>query len=138
MGPEHWHVTLRFLGNVEVTPAVDALSRLSGVAVAMAVVGPAAVRLGREVLALPVEGLGSLAAAVDDAFAGLGRDPDHRPFRGHLTLARGKGVRGLAGLEMAEPLAWPVGTVSLVRSHLGRAGARYEDLAVVTLAPVLG
>jgi 2'-5' RNA ligase len=138
MGPEHWHVTLRFLGTVEMVPAVDALSRLSGAPGARAVVGLAAIRLGREVVAFPVDGLGSLSAAVDAAFAGLGRDPEHRPFRGHLTLARGKGVRGLAGLALAEPLEWPVGSVSLVRSHLGRGGARYEDVAAVELGPVLG
>ena len=138
MGPEHWHVTLRFLGTVEVAPAVDALTHLSDGPGASAVVGSTPVRLGREVIALPVAGLGPLAAAVDIAFAGLGRDPEHRPFRGHLTIARGPQVRGLAGLRLAESLAWPVGSVSLVRSHLGRGGARYEDVAVVELAPVLG
>ena len=94
MGPEHWHVTLRFLGTVEVAPAVDALSPLAGTPGALAVVGATPVRLGREVIALPVDGLSRLAAAVDTAFAGLGRDPDHRPFRGHLTLARGRGSAG--------------------------------------------
>jgi len=138
MGPEHWHVTLRFLGTVEVAPAVAALSRLTGAPGAVAVVGAVPVRLGREVLALPVDGLSRLAATVDTAFAGLGRDPDHRPFRGHLTLARGTGVRGLPGLRRAEPLEWLVGSVSLVRSHLGRGGARYEDVAAVDLGPVLG
>jgi 2'-5' RNA ligase len=138
MGPEHWHVTLRFLGTVEVEEAVRALGRLAGQSGALAVVGAAAVRLGREVIAVPVDGLGSLAAAVDVAFAGLGRDPDHRPFRAHLTLARGKAVRGLAGLRLAAALEWPVNSVSLIRSHLGRSGSRYEDVAVVSLGPVLG
>ena len=87
---------------------------------------------------LPVDGLERLAAAVDLAFTGLGRDPDHRPFRGHLTLARGKGVRGLRVPALAGPMDWPVESVSLVRSHLGSGGARYEDVAVVKLGPVLG
>jgi 2'-5' RNA ligase len=138
MGPEHWHVTLRFLGTVEVAPAVDALSQLSDGPGAAAVVGSTPVRLGREVIALPVDGLSRLAAAVDTAFAGLGRDPDHRPFRGHLTLARGTGVRGLAVPRLAEPVEWAVGSVSLIRSHLGRGGARYEEVAAVALGPVLG
>ena len=94
MGPEHWHVTLRFLGTVDVAPAVEALSQLLGCARALAVVATTPVRLGREVIALPVDGLVPLAAAVDAAFAGLGRRPDHRPFRGHLTLARGTGSAG--------------------------------------------
>jgi len=138
MGPEHWHVTLRFLGTAEVAPAVYALSQLSGGPGALAVVGPTSVRLGRELIRLPVAGLGPLAAAVDIAFAGLGRDPDHRPFRGHLTLARGTGVRGLAAPRLAEPVEWAVGSVSLVRSHLGRGGARYEEVAAIALGPVLG
>lgn len=138
MGPEHWHVTLRFLGTVKVAPAVEALSRVAGAPGAVAVVGANPIRLGREILALPVDGLTPLAATVDTAFAGLGRDPDRRPFRGHLTLARGTGVRGLAGLRLAESMEWAVGSLSLVRSHLGRSGAHYEDVEVVDLGPVLG
>jgi 2'-5' RNA ligase len=137
-GPEQWHVTLRFLGTVDVAPSLDALSRLAAAPGALAVVGSTPVRLGREVIALPVDGLSRLAAAVDTAFAGLGRDPDHRRFRGHLTLARGEGVRGLAGLRLAEPVEWAVASVSLVRSHLGPGGARYEDVRAVALGPVLG
>jgi RNA 2',3'-cyclic 3'-phosphodiesterase len=138
MGPEHWHVTLRFLGAVEVEPAVRALDGLAGQPGAQATVGTAPIRLGREVIGVPVDGLERLAAAVDLAFTGLGRDPDHRPFRGHLTLARGKGVRGLRVAALAGPMDWPVESVSLVRSHLGSGGARYEDVAVVNLGPVLG
>lgn len=138
MGEEQWHVTLRFLGTVAVEPAVRALEAVAGVAAARATVGAAPLRLGREVLAFPVDGLEELAAAVDLAFTGLGRDPDHRPFRGHLTLARGKGVRGLRVPALAGPMDWPVESVSLVRSHLGSGGARYEDVAVVKLGPVLG
>jgi len=138
MGREHWHVTLRFLGTVEVVPAVRALEALAGGPGARTIVGAAPIRLGREVLAFPVDGLEELAAAVDLAFTGLGRDPDHRPFRGHLTLARGKGVRGLRVPALAAPVDWPVGSVSLVRSHLGSGGSRYDDVAVVELGPVLG
>ena len=138
MGPEHWHVTLRFLGTVEVEPALRALDRLAGEAGAAATVGAAPIRLGREVVAFPVDGLERLAAAVDLAFHGLGRDPDHRPFRGHLTLARGKGVRDLHVPALAGPMYLAVRSVSLVRSHLGSGGARYEDVAVAPLGPVLG
>ena len=133
MGPEQWHVTLRFLGTVDVTPAVDALARLRGTPPARAVTGVRTGRMGREVLALPVDGLGELAAAVVAAFAGLGRDPEHATFRGHLTLARGRGVRSLGRPALASPLEWEVDEVTLVRSYLGRGGARYEAVAVADL-----
>jgi 2'-5' RNA ligase len=35
-------------------------------------------------------------------------------------------------------IEWTVNSVSLVRSHLNRAGARYEDVAVVPLGSVVG
>jgi len=137
MGEEQWHVTLRFLGTVELGPAVHALEQLGGADLTTAVVEPSAVRLGREVLALRVDGLADLAAAVDQAFTGLGR-ADHRPFRGHVTLARGQDVRDLVGVRLPAPTEWTVASVSLVRSYLGGGGARYEDVAVVPLGPVVG
>jgi 2'-5' RNA ligase len=133
-GPGQWHVTLRFLGTVDIGGAVSALGRLRGSPAARAELGTDVVRLGREVIALPVVGLGGLADAVDAAFDGLGQSTKHGTFRGHLTLGRGTGVRaGLAG-RLAERLWWPVESVSLVRSHLGRGGARYETVASVELA----
>jgi 2'-5' RNA ligase len=137
-GEEQWHVTLRFLGTVELATAVLALEQLRGARGTIAVVQPSAVRLGREVLALPVDGLADLAARVDQAFTGLGRAPDHRPFRGHVTLARGRGVRGLGGLGLPASIEWTVDSVSLVCSHLDRGGSRYEDVAVVSLGSVVG
>jgi 2'-5' RNA ligase len=79
---------------------------------------------------VPVEGLDDLAAAVTDATDGCGRPLPDRPFRGHLTVARARrgSVRSLAG--EAVDARFPVEDVRLVRSHLGRDGARYEDLHV--------
>ena len=136
--PDQWHVTLRFLGTAPVDVAVDALSRVAGAPGCEAVVGRRPIGLGREVLALPVEGLADLAAAVDTAFAGIGRAPGQREFRGHLTLARGKDVRSARVGDLDAPLRWPVGSVSLVRSHLGRSGARYETIAAVDLTRPVG
>jgi RNA 2',3'-cyclic 3'-phosphodiesterase len=132
---EQWHVTLRFLGTVEVAPAFTALSRLRGSPGARAALGPGVVRLGREVLAVPVEGLADLASAVDEAFDGIGRSTEHRTFRGHITLARGKDVRtGLVGGQLKR-VPWTVTSVALVRSYLGRGGSRYETVASADLTP---
>jgi 2'-5' RNA ligase len=133
--PDQWHVTLRFLGSVEsADPAVAALATLSGAPGAVATIDGPPVRLGREVLALPVDGLSELAALVADAFGGIGRPPEHRPFRGHLTLARGRAVRTLSASRRLQRASFTVRALSLVESHLGPAGARYETVAAVELA----
>ena len=133
--PDQWHVTLRFLGSVEsADPAIAALATLEGAPGAVASIDGRPIRLGREVLALSVEGLADLAALVGDAFAGIGRPPEHRPFRGHLTLARGRGVRTLSTSLRFQRASFTVHAVSLVESHLGPAGARYESVASVELA----
>lgn len=135
--PGQWHVTLRFLGQVE-NPAdvAAALGRVSAPP-AEAVAGPAVGRFGRRILHVPVAGLERLAAAVVDATAAVGRPPEDRPFAGHLTLAR---VAGQARVNLV-PLAgapvggrWTVDEVCLVASHLSPAGARYEVLDRFPLA----
>lgn len=131
---EQWHVTLRFLGEVEdPDPVVTALAgaRLPR---CEARVGPRVEALGRQVLCVPVAGLDELAQAVGEATAGFGQPPDERPFRGHLTLARLRrgSPRHLTGAAVEG--RFPVTEVRLVRSHLGgHGGPRYGDLQVVTL-----
>jgi 2'-5' RNA ligase len=85
--------------------------------------GPALGRFGRRVLHVPVSGLEAVATAV-------GEPSDDRPFHGHLTLARARERRGVDlrpfdGVACG-PVEWTVDEVTLVRSHLGRGGARYE------------
>ncbi len=84
---DQWHVTLRFLGEVDVDEARATLATVSAPECSV-VAGPRARRLGRGVFVLPVTGLESLAAAVGRATAGIGKPPEPRPFRGHITLAR--------------------------------------------------
>lgn len=126
-----WHVTLRFLGEVEdPAPVAEALD-VAPLVAADAVLGPKVSALRQGVLVVPVAGLDALAAGVVAATGGFGVPPPDRPFRGHLTLARAArhgSVRDLAG--EAVDARFPVGDVRLVRSHLGRDGARYEDLHV--------
>lgn len=130
---DQWHVTLRFLGDVE-DPAevVDALGERRRVGEVEAVLGPRVGLLGRSVLCLPVAGVDELADSVIAATAGIGRPPDDRPFRGHLTLARLR--RGRA--SEARPCVggrlearWAVGELEIVRSHTDPEGARYETVA---------
>ena len=131
---DQWHVTLRFLGPVDdPAPVVEALQAMEAEATE-AVLGPAVTRLGRGVVCVDVAGLEAVAAAVVDATARFGKPPDRRPFHGHLTLARLKGV-GSSGLLDEEAAArWPVEDVHLVESNLHPKGARYESVAVVPLS----
>ena len=95
---------------------------------------PRTQRLGRGVLCAPVSGLDDVAAVVVAATSGLGRPPDHRTFRGHITLARVEG-RAKPQLTDLPGRSWPVATFALVRSHLGGGPARYETVAAWPLEP---
>ena len=136
--PEQWHVTLRFLGSVaEGEPVIEALASMAAAPVE-AMAGPATGRFGQRVLHLPVGGLADLAAGVVRATQLLGKEPEHRPFAGHLTLARvapGARVdlRPLAGVPVGG--RWPVREVTLVESRLSPSGPRYQ---VVKRFPLAG
>src|SRR5947209_7836709 len=112
--PDQSHVTLRFFGDAE-PGDIGPLPQPRGV---VAVTGPATVRLGRHVLAVPVAGLDELAAAW----------PQDRPFRGHLTLARTRREPvppALVGAPLpGGTVSWPVERVTLVRSEVAPGGAR--------------
>ena len=135
---DQWHVTLRFLGSVpDAAPVVEALRALD-LPVAEAVLGPAVDRFGRRILHVPVAGLDAIAAGVVGATAGLGRPPDDRPFRGHITVAR---VAERARVDLgpltrsAVEARWRVDAICLVESRLSPAGARYEVLDAFPVRP---
>jgi 2'-5' RNA ligase len=122
-------VTLRFFGNVDDPgPIGTALAAgLRGIAPVHVTIGPRAGVLGHQIVYLPVTGLSDVAASVVAATRGFGEPPPKRRFRGHLTLARTKG--GIVdSASLALERSWTVHDVELIRSHLGRGGARYETL----------
>jgi RNA 2',3'-cyclic 3'-phosphodiesterase len=147
VGPERWHVTLRFLGEVDEARAGSLGDAL--VAAAASIPGPLQCRLGPgtswftgvRVLYLPAAGLDGLAGAVRTAtlpFVGEPTEPEPA-FNGHLTLARSKGRRlGVAALgEMAGlpfEAAFPVTSVDLVSSQPTPEGHRYTTVVRAPLA----
>lgn len=133
MAAHQWHVTLRFLGQVDpvqLCAAMDALAD-AGVGPVVASAGPCPTALGSagRVWVLPVEGLGGLAEAVAGLTAGLAPRLGARAFRGHLTLARARRPEALRDLP-APPLEaeWLVQEVLAFSSQLLPSGAVHHRL----------
>ena len=139
-----FHVTLAFLGHREDADVARCVAALSGLPMPAAPLPLALERalLLTRVLTVGLEdatgALGRLQATVGAALAAAGvYEPEARPFRPHVTVARlRKGARapGRASLPPVEPLTFAGGPVALYRSLLGRGGATYEPLWT-TLAP---
>jgi RNA 2',3'-cyclic 3'-phosphodiesterase len=150
---EGWHLTLAFLGRVE-------LERIDEVAAALQEgsvgAGPIRLRLGvpgrfgPRVLWIAVEddpegALASLGERLQVSIAAAALPVERRPVRPHLTLARGgrgRPVRdrhlhaltaALDGRLTGEAGEWVGDEVQLWRTRLGRGPARYERLASVPL-----
>jgi 2'-5' RNA ligase len=133
---DQWHVTMRFLGSVDdVDGAVAAVGSIEAAACDVEV-GPAVGRFGKRILHVPTYGLDAIAAATIAATSHVGEPPEDRAFKGHLTLARSRrgdtDLRSLAGTAISG--RWRADEVTLVRSHLGGSGARYEVIERVPLA----
>jgi 2'-5' RNA ligase len=146
VGPGQWHVTLRFLGDVDDGLVPGLLDALAGASAAVpgpvqCEIGPATAWLdGGRVLHLPVAGLDALARAVRTATDPVVPDPETGPprFTGHLTLARARRHRldasaraSLAGVPFAA--SFDVDSFDLVASQLAPAGPRYTTLGRVAL-----
>lgn len=147
--PEKWHVTLKFMGRTWprlVAPVEEACGaaaasvepfevRLDGLGVFP---GPARARVLWVGLDDPREGLGRLAAELEERLA-ADFPPEKRAFTPHLTVARFRvPVRvdgeALASVGVDAP-PFTVDRLLLYRSHLlGPRGSRYEVVGEYPLA----
>ncbi|MGH9094189.1 MAG: RNA 2',3'-cyclic phosphodiesterase [Acidimicrobiales bacterium] len=138
--PHQWHVTLRFLGDVDGTTLPAVADALRGAAQhwspRLAELGPSTARLGRGVLVVPVAGLRDLGRGAADATSRFGQPPPERPFRGHVTLARGRGRSSVPAHLAGQPvgISWQVGELAVVRSRLGPGVPRYDVVATIELS----
>jgi 2'-5' RNA ligase len=71
-------------------------------------------------------GLLALVRGLSEALRNCGYEPDQRPFRAHLTLARR--LRRCPRFPEPQPIDWPVRDFVLVESQTGPRGAEYEIL----------
>jgi len=144
--PELWHLTLRFLGEVEEVGCDRIVREMDSTGL-----GPAfSLRWGAlgafprprraNVLWLGAEQgeaeAESLAAAVEEAVEAAGFPPEDRPFRCHLTLSRIRPDQDVTAVLDAVPslgVAMAVDRVVLYRSHLGPGGPRYEEVEAFPL-----
>jgi 2'-5' RNA ligase len=150
---ENLHLTLRFLGATPPERVADLARGVSTAAsgrpafpVALAGAGsfpsvrrPRALWLGIETGA---DRLAEIGRALDGPLSALGWEPEARPFRPHLTVARtdassiADGAAAAAAL-VAAARAWRVTFTAdrlvLYRSHLGRGAPRYEPVVETAL-----
>ena len=131
--PDQWHLTLEFLGPVPAARMADARAAAAAVHATACEILLDAVEYWRrpEVLCLVARetppALGELVRQLRAALAARGFQPESRPFRAHLTLARR--VQHPATVGPFEPLPWPVDAFALVESITDRTGSVYAPLA---------
>ena len=125
--PDTWHITLRFLGDVDVD-AVGAALDVVDAESTVARLGPGVDLLAGRNLIVPVAGVDELADDVRTCTSDLG-ERETRPFIGHLTIAKVKPRAPLpAVMGMYVDLEFSVDEIALVSSRLHPDGARYTTL----------
>jgi len=139
------HLTIRFLGNVELGIAEGIAKRVAstrprGFEVRLRDVG--VFKRGRlaRVIWLGVVGgeteMAQLAAVVEAESVIAGLEPERPRFSAHLTLARARPRDGAPPPSLPAPPdlpAWRAAELILYRSRLGRGGSVYEPLQTVRL-----
>lgn len=145
---ENMHLTLRFLGELEVTDIEEVQSALAAVearsfALSLGRLGRFPERGRPRVVWMGVDGdtsgLGELFSGVDAALRAIGMPGEAREFRPHLTLGRVRDLRADwlgAALDSVgvPPASAAVREFALFESRLGSDGPRYRAVATFPLA----
>ncbi len=151
------HLTLRFLGPTgddllaPTMTAVEVAARSAAGPVEIELSGAGTFPFGRRPRALWIglsrggDGLAALAELTEAALVDAGWQPDGRPFRPHLTLARSDGVSvgplvadRLASAMAERRIGCTVDTIGLFETITGGGPARYVPMAVHRLGPPAG
>lgn len=144
--PENWHITLRFLGNVDEVAyerflaALDTADLGEPFRVGLGNLGGFPRPRNATVIWVGVtkglERLEDLAYISEDAAQSAGLAAEERPFRSHLTLSRVRPAQDVSRLIETTPamgIEWRCESIVVYRSHLGRGGASYEPLETLAL-----
>jgi 2'-5' RNA ligase len=152
-----FHLTLKFLGDVEARRAEELAESLRRACGSFAAVQLHAARIGffpprgfPRVIWVGLEDAGgelpALQKAIEHAVAGFTHEKAEEKFSGHVTLGRARNIRrpqaellvtlarGMAGRRFGE---WRANEVELIRSELMSGGSRYTTLASARLAEQL-
>jgi 2'-5' RNA ligase len=145
----NWHLTLKFLGDVEegaLPDVIAALGALSFAAFTLQAGGcsffgsagrPRVLWIG---LQQGREACKTLAREIDEHLVPLGFEAEKRPFAAHLTLARIKfaekdpWAKSIAEIAQYEWPATRIDRFVLWKSELGPGGPSYSEQAVFTAA----
>lgn len=143
--PQNWHLTLRYLGDIDEVAFDRVLAGLDqadlGAAFRVSFTGLGAFPRPRRATVLwrdvddTAGRLHALAGVVEEACRGAGVAAEDRPFRPHLTLSRIRpdgDVRSVIA-NVLKPVPAGVDAITVFRSHLGGPHARYEELDRVSL-----
>lgn len=142
--PEQMHLTVKFLGD---TPDDQAEAVCGAAAEIASQVSPfnlelekhgcfpprGAVRIVHRAVA-PNQALQHCSEFAETAYEALGFPREHRPFSPHLTIGRVRQDGSRGALRRAvedlrqEPVGQPAEGLVVVRSELGRGGARYSNI----------
>lgn len=152
--PQGFHLTFRFLGNIEQTRVAPILTALRAAArlhpqfqVRTQGLGafPSFTRPRVLWTRLNGDGLQELYTKIESALSSCGFPPEGRAFRPHITLGRVRSPRGwnpvLEGIKAYLQYDFgesPIDKVTLYQSDLGPGGAVYTPLGVAHLNPTEG
>jgi len=144
--PGNWHVTLRFLGEIDEVACEILVSRLAeaelGGRFRLRWGGLGAFPRAERATVLWIgpdrggEALDALAVSVDAAVDRAGFPPEDRPFNPHLTLSRLRPAEDVAGLVTTTApfgITMEVDRVTVYQSRLGSGGAAYRILEEIPL-----
>lgn len=146
--PENFHITLRFIGEVDggLAQDIDAeLTGLSGEGFPVTLAGVGTFGEGPKTRALyarvePSEPLARLQQKVENALQRAGCPPEGRKFKPHVTLARFKGAGGpeleryLVRHALFRGGPFLASDFALVQSFLSGEGPIYREEAVYPLS----
>ena len=145
--PPNWHITLRFLGDVDQVGRDRLLMELtgadlgSGFELTLDRLGAFPKEKSASVLWAGRAGgearLDELVGVVEEAVEAAGFKAEERPFHPHLTLSRIRPPQDVTRLIAGTGdlrVRTCVEAVTLFRSHLGRGTAHYEKLERFELA----